>query len=90
MMNIARIAAPLAVLTLLAVAPGAHAESDGSKTMDSAGGTLEYGDAGEQTYLAIKLENVQITSYQLGVLDNNASDPLVESVTIAHEEIALR
>ena len=36
-------------------------------------GTATYGDAGEQTYLAIKLENVQITSYQLGVLDNNAA-----------------
>ena len=36
-------------------------------------GTASYGDAGEQTYLAIKLENVQITSYQLGVLDNNAA-----------------
>jgi type VI secretion system Hcp family effector len=36
-------------------------------------GTATYGDAGEQTYLAIMLENVQITSYQLGVLDNNAA-----------------
>jgi type VI secretion system secreted protein Hcp len=27
----------------------------------------------EQTYLEVKLENVQITSYQLGVLDNNAA-----------------
>ena len=36
-------------------------------------GTATYGDAGEQTYLAIELENVQITSYQLGVLDNNAA-----------------
>ena len=90
MINVARIALALAVLTLLAVAPGAHAESDGYKSMDSGGETLAYGDAGEQTYLAIKLENVQITSYQLGVLDNNASDLLAESVTIAHEEIALR
>jgi type VI protein secretion system component Hcp len=36
-------------------------------------GTATYGDAGEQVYLAIDLENVQITSYQLGVLDNNAA-----------------
>lgn len=36
-------------------------------------GTATYGDSGEQTYLAVKLENVQITSYQLGVLDNNAA-----------------
>ena len=27
-------------------------------------GTATYGDAGEQVYLAIDLENVQITSYQ--------------------------
>ena len=26
-------------------------------------GTATYGDAGEQTYLAVELENVQITSY---------------------------
>ncbi len=36
-------------------------------------GTATYGDAGEQIYLAVTLENVQITSYQLGVLDNNAA-----------------
>jgi type VI secretion system secreted protein Hcp len=36
-------------------------------------GTATYGDAGEQTYLAVELENVQITSYQLGVLDNDAA-----------------
>jgi type VI secretion system secreted protein Hcp len=36
-------------------------------------GTATYGDAGEQVYLAVELENVQITSYQLGVLDNNAA-----------------
>ena len=36
-------------------------------------GTATYGDAGEQTYLAFDLENVQITSYQLGVLDNSAA-----------------
>lgn len=29
-------------------------------------------ESGEETYLAVKLENVQITSYQIGVLDNNA------------------
>ena len=34
-------------------------------------GTATYGDAGEQVYLKVELENVQITSYQLGVLDNN-------------------
>ncbi len=36
-------------------------------------GTATYGDSGEQVYLATELENVQITSYQLGVLDNDAS-----------------
>src|SRR5262245_29657975 len=36
-------------------------------------GTATYGDAGEQVYLAVELENVQITNYQLGVLDNNAA-----------------
>jgi type VI secretion system secreted protein Hcp len=36
-------------------------------------GTATYGDGGEQTYLAVELENVQITSYQLGVLDNDAA-----------------
>ena len=36
-------------------------------------GTATYGDAGEQIYLALELENVQITTYQLGVLDNNAA-----------------
>ena len=36
-------------------------------------GTATYGDAGEQVYLALELENVQITNYQLGVLDNNAA-----------------
>lgn len=36
-------------------------------------GTATYGDAGEQTYLAVELENVQISSFQLGVLDNNAA-----------------
>ena len=35
-------------------------------------GTATYGDAGEQVHLAIDL-NVHITSYQLGVLDNNAA-----------------
>lgn len=36
-------------------------------------GTASYGDAGEQVYLSVLLENVQISSYQLGVLDNNAA-----------------
>ena len=36
-------------------------------------GTATYGNAGEQVYLAVELENVQITSYQLGVLDNDAA-----------------
>jgi type VI secretion system Hcp family effector len=36
-------------------------------------GTATYGNAGEQTYLALALENVQITNYQLGVLDNDAA-----------------
>lgn len=35
-------------------------------------GTATY-DAGEQVYLKVELENVQITSYQLGVLDNKAA-----------------
>jgi type VI secretion system secreted protein Hcp len=44
-------------------------------------GTATYGDAGEQVYLKIELENVQITSYQLGVLDNNsATDDLALSL----------
>ena len=42
------------------------------KTVDIQG-TATYGNAGEQTYLALSLENVQITNYQLGVLDNNAA-----------------
>src|SRR5262245_1318132 len=36
-------------------------------------GTANYGDAGEQVYLNVELENVLISSYQLGVLDNNAA-----------------
>lgn len=36
-------------------------------------GTATYGDAGEQVYLALELENVQITSYQLRVLDNDTA-----------------
>ena len=36
-------------------------------------GTATYGNAGEQVYLAMELENVQITNYQLGVLDNDAA-----------------
>jgi len=36
-------------------------------------GTATYGDAGEQVYLNLELQNVQITSYQLGTLDNNAA-----------------
>jgi type VI secretion system Hcp family effector len=48
-------------------------------------GTATYGDAGEQTYIEVILKNVQITSYQLGVLDNNAStDDL--SMTLNFEE----
>ena len=35
--------------------------------------TAIYGERGEQVFLRIELENVQITSYQLGVLDNNAA-----------------
>jgi hypothetical protein len=34
------------------------------------------GDAGEQTYLKVTLENVQITSYRLGALDNNVGRAL--------------
>ena len=34
------------------------------------GSAIAQGAAGEQTYLAVKLENVQITSYQLGALDS--------------------
>jgi len=36
-------------------------------------GTATYGNAGEQVYLGLELENVQITNYQLGVLDNDAA-----------------
>ena len=36
-------------------------------------GTATYGNAGEQIYLALDLGNVQITNYQLGVLDNDAA-----------------
>ena len=36
-------------------------------------GTATYGNAGEQVYLALELANVQITNYQLGVLDNDAA-----------------
>ena len=36
-------------------------------------GTATSGDASEQAYLGIELENVQITSYQLSVLDNKAT-----------------
>ncbi|MEO1498415.1 MAG: type VI secretion system tube protein Hcp [Planctomycetota bacterium] len=36
-------------------------------------GTATYNDSGEQIYLAIELKNTQITSYQLGVLDNDAA-----------------
>jgi type VI secretion system secreted protein Hcp len=36
-------------------------------------GTATFGDAGEQVYIKIELENVMITSYQMGVLDNNAA-----------------
>ena len=40
-------------------------------------GTATYGNSGEQVYLALELENVQITNYQLGVLDNDkATDDL--------------
>jgi type VI secretion system secreted protein Hcp len=48
-------------------------------------GTATYGDSGEQTYLAIELKNVQITNYQMGVLDNNsATDDL--SLALNFEE----
>ena len=41
-------------------------------------GTATYGYAGEQVYLKVELENVQISSFQLGVLDNNsATDDLL-------------
>ena len=36
-------------------------------------GTATYGNAGEQVYLGVELENVKITNYQLGVLDNDAA-----------------
>jgi len=48
-------------------------------------GTATYGDAGEQTYIKVELINAQITSYQLGVLDNDAAtDDL--SMTLNFEE----
>lgn len=41
-------------------------------------GTASYGDAGEQVYLHMELQNVQINNYQLGVLDNNyATDDML-------------
>jgi len=36
-------------------------------------GTATYGDAGEQVYLKVELENAMITSYQVGVLDSDAA-----------------
>ena len=36
-------------------------------------GTARSGNDSEQVYLGIELENVQITSYQLSVLDNKAA-----------------
>jgi type VI secretion system Hcp family effector len=45
----------------------------------------------EQTYLEIKLENVQITSYQLGVLDNNAAtDDLSLSLVFDKHQVLFR
>src|SRR5690349_13673541 len=35
--------------------------------------TRTFEDVGEQVYLSLELENVVITSYQVGVLDNNAA-----------------
>jgi len=55
--------AAFAAATMAAIGAGAYAQ-----------GT--YGNAGEQVYLSIKLENVQITSYQLGVLDSRIAGAL--------------
>jgi len=48
-------------------------------------GTATYGDAGEQTYIKVELMNAQITSYQLGVLDNDAATDDI-SMTLNFEE----
>jgi type VI secretion system Hcp family effector len=53
-------------------------------------GTATYGDAGEQVYVGIELENVQITSYQLSVLDNKAAtDHLSIAVNFEKYELVL-
>ena len=48
-------------------------------------GTATYGDAGEQVYIHVELKNAQITSYQLGVMDNDASTDDM-SMTLNFEE----
>jgi type VI secretion system secreted protein Hcp len=47
--------------------------------------TATYGDAGEQTYLAIELENVQVTSYSLS--GSAAEGVPTEQVSLNFEEI---
>jgi hypothetical protein len=93
--TIGRLAAPLAALMLAAAAPGALACSNNLRA--GAGDTApscaanSYSDAGEQTSLKVELENVQITSYQLGVLDtNNPGAVATEKLVIVHEGMEIR
>jgi len=92
--TIGRLAAPLAALMLAAAAPGALACSNNLRA--GAGDTApscaaDSYSAGEQTYLEVELENVQITSYQLGVLDtNNPGAIATEKIVIVHEGMEIR
>jgi hypothetical protein len=52
--------------TELAVAPGPPEEP-------AVPADVQYTEANGEDFMQVKLENVQITSYQLGVLDNNAA-----------------
>jgi len=91
--TIGRLAAPLAALMLAAAAPGALACSNNLRAGagDTAPSCAADSYAGEQTYLEVELENVQITSYQLGVLDtNNPGAIATEKLVIVHEGIERR
>ena len=91
--TIGRLAAPLAALMLAAAAPGALACSNNLRAGagDTAPSCTADSYAGEQTYLEVELENVQITSYQLGVLDtNNPGAIAMEKLVIVHEGIERR
>jgi hypothetical protein len=83
--NIARPPLTFAALILFATAQGAFAGSDRLTSTDPGDGIRKYGDAGEPTYLTVELENVRVTSYQLGVLDNSAGEVAIETLEISHE-----